>query len=163
MFSVDSPLIRHPWTTSIQRQIEIACAKACQSSKAHQAAEQLAFQVLQDTLIGTDVDTLPSPRDEAFATLSGQIPTRRTRVDGSPSHVRSKSRSQVYHRHGAGQLEPGSSSELDHSSSNPLSPSPRTHSRLWSGRDVEIICQQNSSIPQLLVYLLDVPKTDTPP
>lgn len=163
MFSVESPLIRHPWTTSIQRQIDIASAQASQSSKALQAAERLAFQVLQDTLIGTDAESMPSPRDEAFATLSGQLPPRRTRIDGSPSHARSKSRSQVYHRHGAGKLEPGSSSEFDHSSSNPLSSSSRTPSRLLSGREVEIICQQNSSIPQLLVYLLEVPKTNPPP
>ena len=163
MFSVEDPMIRHPWTTSIQRQIHLASTQACRSSKALQAAEQLAFQVLQDTLIGTDLDTMPSPRDEAFAALTGQIPPRRSRGDGSSSHVRSKSRSQVYHRQGPGQLEPGSSSELDGLPIHLLPSTSRTPSRLWSGRDVEVICQQNSSIPQLLVYLLDVPKTDTPP
>lgn len=162
MFSVDDPLIRHPWTTSIQRQIDLASTQAEQTSKVYRSAEQLAFQVLRDTLVGTDAESVPSPRDEAFATLTGQISPRRTRIDGSPSHVRSKSRSQVYHRHGAGKLEPESSSEFDQSSSNPLLSSSRTSSRLWSGRDLEVICRQNSSIPQLLVYLLDVPKTDTP-
>ncbi|CAL1707433.1 unnamed protein product [Somion occarium] len=161
MFSVDDPLIRHPWTVSIQRQIDIAGSQAGQASKPLRAAEQIAFRVLQDTLIGSDVESHQSPVDEAFERLTGEASTnpssRRAPLDKSPAHARSKSRSQVYHRHGAGKLEPESSDELDQTTRNRLLPLLRTPSRLWSGRDLEVICQQNSAIPSLIAYLLDVP------
>ena len=62
------------------------------------------------------------------------------------SHVRSKSRSQLYREQGAGE------SELDDDAPNGSPPS-RPDGRLWSGHDLEIVCRQNSSIPAVLAYL----------
>ncbi|KAJ3013412.1 hypothetical protein NUW54_g1603 [Trametes sanguinea] len=95
------------------------------------AAEALAFKVLQETLIspeeGGSVYAAPYPSaiDQALARLTGGSRSRsgsvsssyggqrRSRPEGAASHVRSKSRSQLYRRHGAGKME----SELDEETS----------------------------------------------
>ncbi|TRM69931.1 Sec7 domain-containing protein, partial [Schizophyllum amplum] len=86
MFSVDDHLLRHQWATYLPRQIR-ACAgdgAVIPPGAFHPAAENVALAVLQDTLIGR----------------------RASRVVPAPTaHVRSKSRSKVYHRHGAGRNE----------------------------------------------------------
>ncbi|KAH9851475.1 hypothetical protein C2E23DRAFT_733101 [Lenzites betulinus] len=175
MFSVDDPLIRHQWTVSLKRQIEIATAAAQTQSQyplpISHSAEALAFKVLQDTLISPEdggssyAISFPSPVDQALARLTGVSrsrsgsvsssfgnlgPQRRSRPDGAPSaHVRSKSRSQLYRRHGPGKLE----SELDDEDERGAESSPPSHARIWSLHDLETVCRQNSAIPPVLAYL----------
>ncbi|KAI0373578.1 hypothetical protein BV20DRAFT_962784 [Pilatotrama ljubarskyi] len=177
MFSVDDPLIRHQWTVSLKRQIDIATAAS--QTQAHSsgllinpAAEALAFKVLQETLISPEdggssyVPPYPSAVDQALARLTGASrsrsgsvsssfggagPQRRSRPDGPPAHARSKSRSQLYRRHGPGKME----TELDDEDERGTGTesSPPLHGRIWSMRDLETVCRQNSSIPLVLAYL----------
>ena len=166
MFSVDDPLIRHQWTVSLKRQIDIASTAQARPSTSR-AAEALAFKVLQDTLItpeeGFDSYATPlSPIDQAYARLNGNrsrsgsvtnaLGRSGSRRLGVPaSHVRSKSRSQLYRQNGAGKLE----LELDDEDERGLesSTSQRPEGRLWSGHELEVFCRQNSSIPFVLAYL----------
>ncbi|KAI0666691.1 hypothetical protein C8Q78DRAFT_983930 [Trametes maxima] len=169
MFSVDDPLIRHQWTISLKRQIEIATSQAQASSlSTSRAAEALAFKVLQETLISPEEGGFsyalpyPSAIDQALARLNGTSRSRsgsvsssfgngqrRNGTNGPPAHVRSKSRSQLYRRHGPGKLE----SELDDEDERGNESSPPSHGRVWSMHDLEMVCQQNSSIPHVLAYL----------
>ncbi|KAF9813688.1 hypothetical protein IEO21_05404 [Rhodonia placenta] len=155
-------------------------------SSSQKAAESLALRVLQDTLISSEDDypSVPlSPVDEALARLNGATPPRRAysssvssprsamnrsangssgarrQPNGSSPHVRSKSRSQVYHRHGPGRLElelndlgdRSDEDRLQHDSS--AQSQQQQQQRTWSGRDLEIICRQNSLITPMLTYL----------
>ena len=172
MFSVDDPVMRHNWTVSLKRQIDIASAgqqaQVASSSPFHRAAEQVAFRVLQETLI-----PLPSAEgDNRRHTLSNRARPLFPRTNGrleaggngtpQPSHVRSKSRSQVYHRHGPGKLE-HQQLDLLLQSNGDTTDSPETdaeddsHSppegggtRLWGGKELETVCQQNSAIVLVL-------------
>ena len=169
MFSVDDPLIRHQWTVSLKRQIDIASSARVAGPSTSHAAEALAFKVLQDTLINSEDNNAPytgpylSPVDQAYARLNGVNRSRSGSVNSAPgrsgtrrlnvpaSHTRSKSRSQLYRQNGAGKFE----SELDDDEDRGLdsSPSQRPDGRLWSGHELEVYCRQNSSIPALLAYL----------
>jgi hypothetical protein len=185
MFSVDDPLIRHQWVVSLRRQIDNATSTAANSLaqtspgtlKFHRAAEIVAFKALQETLIGADLHSgAPGTViQNAIHRLNGSPPrptngsSFRFPAEQRPavtttkfaSHIRSKSRSQVYHRHGAGR------NELDLNYDDPDEditnddftgmhdhdlPS-RNEGPLWSGRDLEMQCQQNSSIPLVLAFL----------
>ena len=129
MFSVDDHLLRHQWATYLPRQIR-ACAGDSDAvippGAFHRAAENVALAVLQDTLIGSRKAPQAAPTPA--------------------THARSKSRSKVYHRHGAGrnELELGAD-ESDESSGR--------EGRLWSGRELETLCLQNSSVTLVLSYL----------
>ncbi|KAI0915796.1 hypothetical protein AcW1_003703 [Taiwanofungus camphoratus] len=132
MFSVDDPLIRHQWAVSLKRQIEFSATSdaAGPSSKTQKVTEDMAFRVLQETLISPEDEYPPvplSPRDQALARLTGSrhrpngsissnqggtgaqsvtgTSSPRRLVRDSSSHARSKSRSQIYHQQGAGKLE----------------------------------------------------------
>jgi serine/arginine repetitive matrix protein 2 len=191
MFSVDDPLIRHQWTVSLKREIDASISSTTASSaslgtlKFHRAAERTAFKVLQETLIGPAGSSGPPPSsiDKALDRLTMSPRTPYTPVDAHSvfakeqrrgaqmtarngtrdSHVRSKSRSQVYHKQGAGRLE----LDLSQSSYGSLNSfnaedrgrgvstieyeqESRAEGRLWSGRDLEMHCQQNSSIALVL-------------
>ncbi|OJT10666.1 Golgi-specific brefeldin A-resistance guanine nucleotide exchange factor 1 [Trametes pubescens] len=174
MFSVDDPLMRHQWTLALKRQIDIASAASETASHfmlpTSRAAEALAFKVLQETLISPEdsgssyAPSYPSPVDQALARLNGASrsrsgsvsssfgntgPQRRSRPDGPSAHVRSKSRSQLYRRHGPGKME----SELDDEDERGAESSTPSHARIWSLHDLETVCRQNSSIPSVLAYL----------
>ncbi|KAJ7096242.1 hypothetical protein C8R44DRAFT_683737 [Mycena epipterygia] len=186
MFSVDDPLIRHQWTVSLRRQIDNASSIASTSlshtspgtSKFHRAAEVVAFKGLQQTLMGTEIISGAPPAaihtalqrlnsNGSSRPLNGgtfRFPPDQRAPPESPSkesrfnsHVRSKSRSKVYHRHGAGRNEldlnhePDQDFPKDERYDHDL-PS-RTEGLLWSGRDLEMQCQQNSSIPLVLAFL----------
>lgn len=152
------------------------------SPKIYKANERLALRVLQDTLIGPDgEDVVPtSPVDEALARLNG-APSPRHAPNGSTScprgattgrygsgwparksngaspHVRSKSRSKVYPRHGPGRFEldlsDSSDTRTDDEQGQPDNSTLSQHQRLWSTRDLEIVCRQNSLIIPMLAYL----------
>lgn len=168
MFSVDDPLIRHQWTVSLKQQIDLASSSSGPTmnpspSILQKALEKVAFRVLQDTLIGSEegshAELFPSAVDHALARLNGSTPIGNgngylSARPASNLHRRSKSRSQVYHRHGAGKLEPDST-EGDHDDSllrRDASVSQRPE-KLWSTNDLEVVCRQNSSLPSVLAYL----------
>lgn len=156
------------------------------SSKVQKATDSLALRVLQETLISPEEDDYPSvplsPVDQALARLTGVPPIRhaphgsvsssragssaangngmttpRRKPNGSGPHVRSKSRSQMYHQHGAGRFEldlndsPGFRSDEEQVHREVSGQSQQQ--RLWSGRDLEMICRQNSLIPPVLTWL----------
>lgn len=186
MFSLDDPLMRHQWTVSLKRQIDIASSPAPAeglgaSSERHKGNERLAFRVLQETLIGPEFMDTSSRQtnavNQALARLNSSMPPHRhgkapvsagspkangvgsSRIDASVFHVRSKSRSKVYHRHGPGKMELELSDNTDFSNDDEpyfrgSSTEPqRLECRVWNGRDLQMICRQNSSIPSALAYL----------
>lgn len=173
MFSVDDPIIRNEWATSLKRQIDSAPSAAggsisSQSVKFHKAADDVAFKVLQDTLIqcGSPVNThsLNGSVSTQNSGLGSHLTSSSAPFTPSPLHTRSKSRSRVYHRHGAGRNELDLARQSPHTSydSNEYSPessdqanSPEQHSDgvQWTARDLEIHCQQNSSISLVLSFL----------
>jgi serine/arginine repetitive matrix protein 2 len=176
MFSVDDPVMRHNWTVSLKRQIDIVTAgqqaQVTGSSPFHRAAEQVAFRVLQETLIppqsGVCDDPHP-PFSSQYFTSHGRPRPLSPRINGGldahgkgtppSSHVRSKSRSQVYHRHGPGKLEHqqldlllrpnGDGTDSPETDAEDGTP-PEGGTRLWGGKELETICQQNSAIVLVL-------------
>lgn len=170
MFSVDDSLVRHQWAVSLKRQIDIASTpppvaeSSDFSSRVKTAVEAVSLRVLQDTLISPEGSShsgiSPSAVDHALARLTGSTsPYGNGFLNLSPSnlHRRSKSRSQVYHRHGAGRHEPDFGDESDSRDDTLLrldpSSSQRPGEKLWTGSDLEVVCRQNSSIPAVLEYL----------
>ncbi|KAH9056579.1 hypothetical protein EDB87DRAFT_1579298 [Lactarius vividus] len=176
MFSVDDPVMRYNWTVSLKRQIDIVSAgqqaQAVGSSPFHRAAEQIAFRVLQETLIpplstNRGIPPFASQYFPTQALVQPLSPRRNNRpyANGKetpplPHHVRSKSRSQVYHRHGPGKLEHqqldlllspngGDGTDSPETDAEDASP-PEGGSRLWGGKELEMICQQNSAIVLVL-------------
>jgi hypothetical protein len=182
MFSVDDPLIRHQWVVSLRRQIDNASSITSSSlshaspgtSKFHRAAEIIAFKALQQTLIGSEIlsgasplgvhsalqrlnsNGSSSPRLNGFRFPADQriAPENSNKEPAFPSHVRSKSRSKVYHR-GAGrnELDLNHDQEFLKDERYDHDLSSRIEGPLWSGRDLEMQCQQNSSIPLVLAFL----------
>lgn len=177
MFSADDSVIRHQWVENIKHQIDIVSAghvgpkminNTPESSKAYEAAEVVAFKVLQDTLIQPhdDHDISQDAVNHALARLTNGangvanghlgIPENTPRRRRVSSHGRSKSRSQVYQRTGAGKMEPEpdcddgeESSPVPEDSSGPHS---RSDVKMWSVRELSVICRQNSSIAPVLAY-----------
>jgi hypothetical protein len=172
MFSVDDPVMRHNWTVSLKRQIDIVGAgqqaQVTGSSPFHRAAEQVAFRVLQETLIPPQSAECDNPHPPFSSQYFSQAHARplspphnnRFEANGkgaSPSHVRSKSRSQVYHRHGPGKVE---QQQLDPLLGGDGTDSPETDAEagtpseggtcLWGGKELEAVCQQNSAIVLVL-------------
>lgn len=192
MFSVDDPVIRHEWTSSIKRQIEAARAGAdiittggagnlpTGALQVYRAAEILAFSVLQETLLtqthssisvsvnGTLRQTSKSTQDWSLASNMD------TTINISR---RSQSRSQIY-RLGAGRHEyevsngsnsgtgSGLNSGIGSRAASQLGiydgtdghgllvPDDMNESiRLWTGAELEMVCQQNSSIALVLSLL----------
>jgi len=192
MFSVDDPLIRHQWTVSLKRQIDEALSSTTASSatlgtaKFHRAAERTAFKVLQETLIGPEGSSGPpppssidkalnqlttsprnpyGPKDSRSAFAKEQRNSAQTTLRNHDWHRRSKSRSKVYHKQGAGRLEDLTQSGYSSyesfdgadrwrgASTIDQEQDSRAEGRLWSGRDLEMHCQQNSSIALVLAYV----------
>ena len=177
MFSFADPLVRHEWATSLKRLTDASTSVPATGPSASpfqarftRAVSDIAFRVLQETLIGPEafsVQQSPEKLDSALKRLHSASSSRRDHLSTSsrdiagPDLVRSKSRSKVYHHYGPGRLEPEnsrialshsrSSSEDDGNGSDPRS---RAEERLWSGKDLEMFCQQNSSITQVLELLL---------
>ena len=179
MFSVDDPLVRHQWTVSLKQHIDSSCNPAPPPIEpsgsrfiSQKAVEDVTLKVLQDTLISSEDDfssLFPSSVDHALARLNGSsalgspngsylhsTPNKARRESKDTiTHARSKSRSQIYHRHGLGRLEPDADeeSEEDGLLRRDLSTSQYIGERGWSGHDLEVVCRQNSSLPSLLAYL----------
>ncbi len=115
MFSVDDPVIRHEWTSSLRRQTDIALASQSpelpppMSIQVYQAAESVSFKALQETLLANDLDTPNGVQSNAhFASQANGVHKHSSSVPRiSPSkdvYKRSQSRSQMY-RYGEGRHE----------------------------------------------------------
>lgn len=162
MFSVDDPIIRNEWSTCLRRQIDssnattaaLKSAGSFASSKFHRAAQTIAFEILQEKLVGCRIAG-QSHSEDSFQngnTLPHLIGSTKFSI------TRSKSRSRVYHLHGAGRDELELSrlqnvSRESNDSSNINTPEKRTEGPLWTSRDLELYCQQNSSISLVLSFL----------
>lgn len=183
MFSFADPLVRHEWATSLKRLMEAAVntrpatgvkgSLPSAQARFNQAVGDIAFKVLQETLIGPEVVIVQTSASKLKDALKHLAPPNHSRNGSqvaaghqdagglSSDLVRSKSRSRTYYRHGAGKLE------LDSTNSAPVPPSnwgegyedestmhSRRGDRIWSGKDLEVFCRQNSSIAQVLELLL---------
>jgi serine/arginine repetitive matrix protein 2 len=171
MFSLDDPLMCHQWAQSLKRQIDIASANTPANladvppgpARFHRAVEIVALKALQQNLIGGDgmmsVDKalrqFKNSGKNASSGLSHSDLSSRANGWTAPLHVRSKSRSRVY-REGAGKneldLNPSfnghdSLKGFDESDTN------RTDVPVWTGRDLELQCLQNSAIGAVLSFL----------
>ncbi|KIY50305.1 SEC7-like protein [Fistulina hepatica ATCC 64428] len=108
---------------------------------------------LLHTLIGDDS---PGPETMDSSRLNGdQRPGRGLAEDRTlPFHARSKSRSKVYHQYGAGrnELELGNGDDTEGNSEQSL----RLAGKTWSVEDIELQCQQNSSIALVLSCVLSL-------
>lgn len=171
MFSVDDPIIRNLWATSLRHHIDSSTAAASAPSglshdvaKFIKAADAVAFKVLQDTLMG---NYTPSHRPNgSYSTQdsgNGAYPSHPAGSLSGSMHARSKSRSKVYHRHGAGRNELDLGDRLANTShdstdfATELSEKANTPEQidgsLWPARDLEMYCLQNSSIGLVLSHL----------
>lgn len=161
MFSVDDPLVKHEWIISLKRQIEAINATQVPTIinlQVYRAAEALSFKVLQDTLLMNDV---PSPNGTTRGTQGhGKMASDASgRMNNSPYsggtakeiYKRSQSRSQMY-RYGAGRHESDLSNGVDDSTDAQFDQQ-GPNIRLWTGSDLEQLCQQNSSIALVLSFL----------
>ncbi len=139
MFSVDDPVIRQEWTSSLKRQIEGVQSNVPPElpspvqMQVYRAAETLSFTVLQETLL------TKGPR------RSSTSPSDRHLSNGVYS--RSQSRSQMYSM----QTDRLENSSADGSDLMDSSHPPGTH--LWSSQELESTCQQSSSIALVLSFL----------
>ncbi|KAJ3802970.1 hypothetical protein GGU11DRAFT_387382 [Lentinula aff. detonsa] len=171
MFSIDDPLIRHQWTVSLKKHVgdtttssvTSMSSSSSPSSRFYRAAELVAFKVLQEALIGKD-----GPRGTNASEFNDGVPRSPSPHGGirglrlSSFHVRSKSRSQVYLQSKAGKNELDISNANAFRNSNkgpfddhesPLPGNSHLDTPIWTGRDLEIQCLQNSTIALVLSYL----------
>ena len=168
MFSLADPLVRHEWATSLKRLTEMSTSSTSDKgvsaqARFNQALSDIVFRVLQETLIG--LETLAPPPalkpNSAPKHLSPPSNTHHESPGPSSDLSRSKSRSRMYYRHGPGKLElengssalsrPKGNREEDSDDTDPRS---KPEDRIWSGKDLEVFCRQNSSITQVLEQLL---------
>lgn len=177
MFSFADPLVRHEWATSLKRLTDastnISSAGPNLSpfqARFARAVSDIAFRVLQETLIGSEAFSAQQSPEKLNSALNRLNSASNSRHDsqyslssrdttGPSDLVRSKSRSKVYHHHGPGKLEAENSHitpshSRSSSEDNVGDPRSRAEERLWSGKDLEMFCQQNSSIAQVVELLL---------
>ncbi|TFK20762.1 hypothetical protein FA15DRAFT_624886 [Coprinopsis marcescibilis] len=178
MFSVDDHLLRHQWAQSIRQQIEKSLATPPAGSENpipgasdfFRAAEEVAFKVLQETLMGrlTKQQDSPSPpaTDQNGHGSGYLVADRDVSNQASTAHRRSKSRSKLYPHQGAGRLEfdlhKSHHYHTSHDSNDttdcddnlgPYDQSGKLEGKVWTGREITLQCQQNSLIPAVLSYL----------
>ncbi|TDL26145.1 hypothetical protein BD410DRAFT_836807 [Rickenella mellea] len=174
MFSVDDPVIRQEWTSSLKRQIDLATSfvpdlPAPAQVQIYRAAEALSFSVLRDTLLSEDSSPSPStPNDNDSRDVtnyshsrdgSGYDPASSNSVGTSKGaiYARSQSRSRMY-RLGPGKAERdlhvnGSHGSTPAPDADVLTGSQSLGARLWTSHELELLCQQNSSIALVLSFL----------
>lgn len=171
MFSVDDTIIRNEWVTCLRRQIDNSNATAAAlksagsfaSSKFHRAAQTIAFEVLREKLVssGTSGHGLRVGGSSQEISNGNALPRRTgssTTFSTTPIHARSKSRSKIYRLEGAGKDElelnrSQNNSGGSNDSSNINLAEQKIDETLWTSRDLEIYCQQNSSISLVLSFL----------
>jgi len=166
MLSVDDPIIKNEWVTCLRRQIDASNTSAAAlklagsfaSSKFHRAAQSIAFDVLQEKLMGSGTSLLRSSHTNyvngnPLPPLTGSSAP----FSVTPIHTRPKSRSRVYNN-GAGRGEKElnraeNSSNDSYDSSNINLPEQQSDGNIWTSRDLEMYCLQNSSISLVLSFL----------
>jgi len=165
MFSFADPLVRHEWATSLKRLTEASTSVSSAGPNASpfqarfaRAIGDIVFRVLQETLIGPGAFSVQASSGKLNSVLkrldpASQFSLSSRDIIGSSDLVRSKSRSKVYLLHGPGKLEAPSHSRSS-SEDDGSDPRSRGEERLWSGKDLETFCQQNSSIAQVVELLL---------
>ncbi|KAF8441489.1 hypothetical protein L210DRAFT_3398578 [Boletus edulis BED1] len=186
MFSFADPLVRHEWATSLKRLTEGSTSASAAGPNASpfqakftQAVSDIVFRVLQETLIGPEAFSARQPPEKLNCALTrfhsagksrhgSQFSLSSRDITGSSDLVRSKSRSRVYYHHGLGKVEaessriaPSHSRSSSEDDGNGSDPRTRAEERLWSGKDLEMFCQQNGSIAQVVELLL--PAISNPP
>ena len=167
MYSVDDPVIRHEWTSSLKRQMEVArsglggpvgdVGPTSEQMLVYRAAEELSFKVLQDTLLSRDMNGSTELTAGSHSSLMRQrnpiSPTPFTA--SSKVYPRSQSRSQMY-RLGAGKHEQELSNGNGTNMTSQLDDFTRELNgdvRLWTSAELETLCQQNSAIAHVLSLL----------
>ncbi|KAG2015637.1 Sec7 domain-containing protein, variant 2 [Coprinopsis cinerea AmutBmut pab1-1] len=172
MFSVDDHLLRHQWAQSIRQQIEKSLATSPPGSENPipgasdfmRAADEVSFKVLQETLIGQSPASLLQHGQNGHGASSQQhLSVEKDLSYNSPSHRRSKSRSKLYPRQGAGRFEFDLSTSHRYNTSQdsnetteaegPFDQYGKIEEKTWTSREIELQCQQNSLIPAVLSYL----------
>ena len=165
MFSIDDTIIRNEWATSLKRHIDLACVaplSETSKSKFDAAAEATAFKVLQDTLMGSNRSLASCYRpNNSYSNGDPALLTGSSSSFTGPLRIRSKSRSKIYGagKNGSdfGHRSPNSSCEVNDLnqdlSDHTNSPDQHPEGYIWTARDLEMYCLQNSSIPQVLSYL----------
>ena len=179
MFSFADPLVRHEWATSLKRLTDASASASSTGSNPSpfqarftRAVSDIVFRVLQETLVGPEAFYAQQSPGKLNSALKRLDPANSSRHDsqfsfasrditGSSDLVRSKSRSRMYPHQGPGKLEsessritPSHSRSSSEDDGNGSDPRTRTEERLWSGKDLEMFCQQNSSIAQVVELLL---------
>ncbi len=141
MFNVNDPVIKVKWITELQRRCDDATSsRKSMASRFHRAVDVMAFRALQETLMG------PPHSDKSFERSNGR---------STGGHVRSKSRSQIYHRQaGRQELDLGNGTlGSDQDDEDGDGEDNAEDQKTWSYDELALQCQQNSSIGLLLSYL----------
>jgi serine/arginine repetitive matrix protein 2 len=164
MFSVADPVLALNVRTSIERaasSVNSVPSASPEINKYMRVAEQVAFRILQCTLIdGPDFVRSNKPSAQPDSSLPSKIETNGAANSFRyPKHGRSKSRSQLY-RHDAGQneldLSYDSTSYSDFRDSDLSDVNDETElpaGPIWSGEELVAQCQQNSAVPTILSLL----------
>ncbi|KAF9529396.1 hypothetical protein CPB83DRAFT_764880 [Crepidotus variabilis] len=169
MFSVDDPIIRNEWATCLRRQIDATNTVAANgpaafiASRFHKASQTIAFKVLQDTLVGAISRTGSSighringsaSTQNSTSSFSGHL-SGSSPFNMSTLHSRSQSRSRVYRKEELelSRSQNSSGDSNDYGLSHSSTPDQRADGTLWTSRDLEMYCQQNSSISVVLSFL----------
>ena len=162
MFSVDDPVLRPQWAASLKRQVEIATSNYATlvadtgTTKFHLAAEAVAFKVLYESLLcdefGRNTRSLSPPPQSPPTNGTLHRFDQQQRSFGAYLHARSKSRSQWYHNSMAGRMEIDLEVPIDDEidTIEGLAPS----QKMWKGKEIEVLCRQNSSVPGVISCLL---------
>ena len=163
MFSIDDTIIRNEWATSLKRHIDLACvAPPPEASKSnfYSAADATAFKVLQDTLMGSSRAPASCYRpNDSYSNGGHALLTGSSSSFTRPLQI--SSRSKIYgaskNESDLGHLSPNNSYEGNDlnqdSSDHTNSPDQYPDGHIWTARDLEMYCLQNSSIPLVLSYL----------
>jgi len=162
MFSVDDPVLRHQWAASLKRQVEIATSNHATlvadtgTTKFHLAAEVVAFRVLYESLLcdefGRNTRSLSPPPQSPPTNGTLHRFDQQQRSFGAYLHARSKSRSQWYHNSMAGKMEIDLEVPIDDEIDTVEGMAPSQ--KMWKGKEIEVLCRQNSSVPGVISCLL---------
>ena len=147
------PQAYQKWATTVHTPVAQHAKNVKEESAFKRAAEEVAFRVLCDTLLEESSSKGHSATGStASLGLNGRASTRPLELRRRAEHTRSKSRSQVYARYGAGRVE---AQELGGGSGWPTDEEDAGGhgSRVWTGRELQVVCVQNSAIVGALTAL----------
>lgn len=165
MFSFADPLVRHEWATSLKRLTDASTSVSLAGPNASpfqakfaRAVSDVVFRVLQETLIGPEAlyaQQSPGKVNSALKRASNgrhdsQFSFAFRDITGSSDLFRPKSRSKAE----SNRMTPTHSRRGSEDDGNEGDARTRTEERLWSGKDLEMLCHQNSSIAQVVELLL---------